>query len=263
MVRQANEQILGMDAFVLPDVKQPRGFIGLAAGKVVTADQLRELLPSFRLPLEKGGTSKPFPFVRPVGARIDRSSRHSPDDLPLVIVVGINPGDGSEQNRAMASMGVYSNVSIRPRLDEAFSFALSSIPAGHRHDYFPHPDKYHLVTVYLFPWLTEKAWQDMKLTPLEESLLIYGIGYKDPLVALKTLLKLLVDAKLAADWIVFHGSGPLIPAAAAIYAQQRHSTEPDVLICDDLNGTGPIRDCVVFGRPVFERHHTEEMNVDE
>ena len=263
MVRQANEQILGMESSVLPDVKEARGFIGIAGGRLVNADQLRELLPSFRFPLKKGGTSKPFPFAQPVAVRIDRSSKDSPDDLPLVVTVGINPGDGSEQNRAMASMGVYSNVSIRPRLDEAFSLALSSIPASHRHDYFPHRGKYHLVTVYLFPWLTEKAWQEMKLTPLEESLLIYGIGYRDPLVGLKTLLKLLLDAKLAAEWIVFHGPSPLIPAAAALYAQQRHITEPDVLVCDDLNGTGPIRDSVVFGRPVFERHHTEDMNVDE
>ena len=263
VVKLTIEQILAMACSVLPNAKQPRSYIGIANGKVVKGDDLEALLPPYRLPQKDTGTSTALPFTQPVVARIDEWSKGRTDDLPLVIAVGINPGDGCERNRAMASLGLYARTNLRSRLDQAFELALSAIPSGHQYDFFPQPGKYHLVVVYLFPLLTEKPWEAMELSPIEEGLLVYGLGYSDPLLALNTLTKLLVDVNQQADWVVFHGSSPLIPHAASLFVQQRPKTGPDVLICDDLTGTAPLNSSVVLGRSIVQRQDTLEMNVDE
>jgi hypothetical protein len=103
----------------------------------------------------------------------------------------------------------------------------------------------------------------MALSPLEESLLFYGMGYFDPLIALKTLLRLLTAANLPVDWIVFHGNSTLIPSTATAYAQQRRSIGANVLVCDELNGVEPMTNSVVLGRSTTTRSNTAELDVDE
>ena len=159
-------------------------------------------------------------------------------------------------------MGIYAHTQLRPRLDQAFDLAHSSVSWANGYSFFPRPDEYHLVTVYLFPWLTEKLWVEMNLSPLDESLLVYGFGYNDPLLALKRLTSLLTEASFEPDWIIFHGSGALVPPLATLYAQQRRPTDPYLLICDELNGVEPLSNSVVFGSLALNRQPAE-IDVNE
>ena len=124
-----------------------------------------------------------------------------------------------------------------------------SDPDNHPGSPDPQPQSPELQYGYWIHDVGRFVYIPSKLSPLEEGLLVYGLGYYDPLLALRPVAKLLIDVNQSADWVVFHGSSPLIPQAASLFVQQRPKTGPDVLICDDLSGTAPIKTSVIWAVP--------------
>jgi len=264
VVQELNEQILSMQPAELPIFDRPRQFSGLIATKSCQPNGFLTHLPVRHVISEAGETTKRFPQRLPVVAQIDEWSKAHQSDLPLVIAIGINYGELSERNIVALSRD-YAKTEIRPRLEQAFTLGISEGFMADQHNPIPAQDKYHLVLAYLFPWITAKPWPELRLNPLEESLLLQGFGYRDPLLALNKLLDLIehLNNRPSNAWVVFHGSSPAISQNATRFAIQRKPDGPDVLICDDLNAAPPINNSVILERPYLGRADTVSMNVDE
>lgn len=241
VVRQLNEQILDMLKAELPTFDAPRQS---AEGNHAKAASLKRHLPSFPLP-------------QAVVARIDEWSRTKEPHLPLVIAVGINHGGVGAGNQSIDEREVYADLKIRARLEEAFDLAT---PKDTKRHAIPKPDSYHLVAVYLFPWLAVKPWIELGLPDSDETLFIDAYGYSDPLVAVNKLIKLIRKGShiSCVPWVVFHGSSPVVKKSAIDFIAQQapyFPDIPDVLLCDDLTGSAPIDNSTILALPLLGKEH--------
>jgi len=263
VVQKLNQQILGMSEKP-PEWDRHRESIGTVDGNPFHSNKLKGQFPQRTMPIkDRPGLGK-GPIRMRIEACIDEWSKSRADDLPVVLAVGINHGGDNDSNQKAHINPPFTKLGIRPRLEEAFTLAISSIE-GYHGNATPESGKYHLITFYLFPWLTREAFAELGLNPLEEALLIYGYGYSDPLRPLCVLLDALHsnNGGKTIPWVVFHGDSSIIPLTATRFAEQRKEDGPDVLICDDLNMLLPINNSVILERPYQTRADIADENVDE
>ena len=261
-------RILGMPANKPPDFNKHRQSSGTLNGKPFHSDMLKEYLP--KRTGHVFGKAGLTTISAPMGIEfcIEKWSKDNTGDFPVVVVVGINCGFDKDrfEDRPPPDFP-FEELNVRTRLEEVFALAMLNISNKHAYNGVPEPDKYHLIAVYLYPYSTHKSFPDLHLRALEETLLLYGYGYSDPLNPLIALLDALLrkTGNGTVPWVVFHGSTPTTPITATRFAQQRREHGPDVLICDELCETRLLLNSVVLCRPDENRNRDtlDVQNVDE
>lgn len=195
---------------------------------------------------------------------VDPSTNAGGGDSPVVVAVAINHGREADVIKCRGGAGLPTQV--RGQLDKTFQI-LEDLNPGNLHYEIPLPGAYHLLLVNLFPELTATPWSNLRINTLEEALLLNLHGYRvDALLApLEDLLRRLADMKgEPVTWIVFYGSNNCVPLIGALYAKRNDCThQPEIMICDDLRNTGPIKNCIVLDRSPVTRGETDRGNVDE
>ncbi|MBX3741232.1 MAG: hypothetical protein KF712_09600 [Akkermansiaceae bacterium] len=132
------------------------------------------------------------------GAVIDSNS--SDADLPVVLVVGINYGQGSSYLNS--SIPISDDTKMRDRLGRVIGHLKDNgCPPGHMDD----DTEFHLVAANFFPWITSQSWSSFDFNSIEESALIRCWGYKCPIAYIESLFDEFEGAKNL-EAIVFHGA---------------------------------------------------------
>ena len=186
-----------------------------------------------------------------VVATIDDATESTKEDkeLPVVLAVGINYGQGA--NYLRKDLGLWDQTKMRTKLDKVFAALRGGTEAKCAPPNFPNPSKYHLVATNFFPWITQKPWS--RFNSIEEMLLIYCHGFRDPFAHIKEIGKKLND-KL--KFVVFHGAENAVPCLGAEFFRTRAasvwkaaSSRPDIVFCENLapsrklNITNAVRLC--------------------
>jgi hypothetical protein len=172
-----------------------------------------------------------------VGWVLDDDVETKEDDLPVVIAVGINYGQGAAY--LTNKVRWRDSTQMRSRLNKA-----GKIIQGPGTDDCPfarfRKNKFHLVAGNFFPWITTCSWDTHGFNGIEGPLLLHCHGFRDPFASLAALLTSAIGkevshlffhgtntpvAQLGVDFIRLHGS-LLNPAS--------RSTSIQVVFCDNL-----------------------------
>ena len=152
-----------------------------------------------------------------VGALIDgdKDDLKSENDLPVVLVVGINYGQhGTAATRGHDYLhkppGLYDDTGMTDRLEAVVRLLVdqgnSIVPVE--------KNGYHLVATNFFPWITTKLWKDCTRSVLAEELLLRYFGWPDPLDFVTRLVQefyrqcqtLNLDYRKGLTHVIFHGA---------------------------------------------------------
>ena len=165
-----------------------------------------------------------------VGAVIDNLTEDSSRDLPVVLAVGINYGQGPHylSNR----VPICDNTKMRARLGMVLAFlSNNACPAKE----VPLKEPFHLVAANFFPWITERDWSLFGFNCLEEATLIHCCGHFSPTDYVRDLM-----SRIQPDTVVFHGDENAVPYLGGCVS--RTILAPigfEVIFCDNLaNGVG-------------------------
>ncbi len=231
------------------------------AAQVYTVPASRSLLPTGPSPNfvgnTNGHTSKhsleklitlnslpPVPVGRvAIGAIIDSDNDQPPtnhDDLPIVLVAGINYGQQSGHDYVAAPPGLYDQTGMRPRLENAVGqlvpFECTDLVGK----------DYHLVAANFFPWITREPWATGVGNCITEQLLVRYFGWPSPLGFIALLIQHLQIAsrncKHGLTHIVFHGANNAVPgfgSALVSRANPISATAPTIPLYKNRH---PLRD---------------------
>lgn len=147
---------------------------------------------------------------------VDEADGARPEELPVMLCVGINYGQDARYLRRLQPL--QDNTGMRTNLISAFKLSGHAIPKS-----------FHLVAANFFPWITRVNWQDLALNCLHSALLLRAFGYSDPTTHMSNLVAL-IDP----EWLVFHGVGNSVPVLSLQMLNQFGGTRPSVLLCDNL-----------------------------
>lgn len=241
-------------------------------------------------------SSSAVPIARvAIGAVIDSASSQPPinnDDLPVVLVAGINYGQQSGHDYVAAPPGLYDHSAMRPRLENAVGLL---VPFGCAE---LTGEDYHLVAANFFPWITRDPWTLAAPNCITEQLLVRYFGWPSPLGFIALLIQQLQIAsrrcKHGLTHIVFHGANNAVPGFGAaltsranpisatapaipLYKNRHplcdpHAVEigeagPHVIFCDNL-APGPAgpnvqNSVVLWQEPPPRQHQYDVMDEEE
>lgn len=184
-----------------------------------------------------------------IDAVVDQRTVSCPDDLPVVVAVGINYGQSKTGHTTATHM--------RPGID-----ALNKVLGGVRGRADPVPPRYHLVAWNLFPFLLRDPWAQYGLNSIEEALIVWRWGYLDWEKRTTNLVKLLSPCL-----VVFHGANNAVPYHGFDMVDLlRPIADPDyprVIFCGNLSRVPSIiagRTAVEIRPPLITRSHTHSVN---
>ena len=187
-----------------------------------------------------------------VVATIDDATKKSDEDLPVVLAVGINYGQGDKYLKG--GVGLWDKTMMRGKLDRAIKVIADETRKPCVHPSFPKPERYHLVATNFFPWITHKSWRACKFNSIEEMLLIYCHGFSDPFAHIEKICQKVQEEPAKEEkkmaGLVFHGADNAVPLLGAEFLRTRTASEwqetrPDIIFCDNLARSGaPIRNAV-------------------
>lgn len=195
----------------------------------------------------------------------EEPSRDLTDDLPVVVAIGINYGQGGEYLGRPFIKGVFDVTKMRRR----FENAVASIGTA-ACDIRDLQTGYHLVAANFFPWITAVSWREHGFNAIEEALFIRCFGYSDPFWHLLDLLDTLVTADGGTRyWLVFHGAQNAVPymAVELLAHLQNHKNwgarlEPkleQIIFSDNLAYPPPVYNAVKLCRRRVSR---EDVTAD-
>lgn len=162
-----------------------------------------------------GKTTRDFPLARQiilndghkaghaaVLAVADRT--HSEDnELPIVLAVGINYGQGSDYLKEPTLM------SDDTDLIDNVKRVLEVV--GRNCDKFDPPKQFNLVATNFFPWITNDSWGEAIANSIEEAIGVFCLGFDDPYAHVVELASEL-SAFSEPLYIIFHGANNCVPA---------------------------------------------------
>lgn len=164
-----------------------------------------------------------------VGAVIDDQTTGADDDLPVVLVVGINYGQGA--GYLASPIPTTAKTGLRPKLQKAAQLlddrGCSAQILG---------QSFHLVAANFFPWITSRTWSSYRLNSIEEAALIFCCGHAD---SKDYILELIRQIDPVA--VIFHGANNAVPYLGTGVVQQSlaGASRPafDVIFSDNLAGS--------------------------
>ncbi|MBW7893744.1 MAG: hypothetical protein H3C27_01420 [Opitutaceae bacterium] len=186
-----------------------------------------------------------------VDAVVDQGTVGCPDDLPVVLAVGINYGQTKTGHSAATC--------LRPGIA-----ALNGILGRIRGRADPVPQRYHLVAWNLFPFLLRDPWAHYSFNAIEEALIVWRWGYVDWAQKIHDLAD-----SLSACLVLFHGANNEVPYLGfGMVDRLRPSAEteyPRVIFCGNLSRVRSItagRSAVEIRPPPIMRGHSHEVGDD-
>lgn len=165
-----------------------------------------------------------------VGAVLDQETADCDDDLPVVLAVGINYGQGK---RYLGGVRLVDDTQMRPQLNQHLAYlettaAVSGLPYACK---VRKLDGYHLIAANLFPWITTKPWVGYGFNSISEAAILNGFGH-DSIDAY--LSKLISTVKPAA--VVFHGANNAVAYQALSMVRNRLvPRDVEVILCDNID----------------------------
>ena len=171
-----------------------------------------------------------------VGWVLDDDVGTKEDDLPVVIAVGINYGQGAAY--LTDKVRWRDSTQMRSRLNKA-----GKIVAGPGTDdcAFAHfrKNKYHLVAGNFFPWITTCSWDAYGFNGIEGPLLLHCHGFRDPFASLAALLTSGIGKEVS--HLFFHGTNTPVAQLGVDFIRlhgsllnENRSTSVQVVFCDNL-----------------------------
>ncbi len=135
-----------------------------------------------------------------VGAVIDKPLDGTNDeDLPVVLAVGINYGQGGRYLRRPVPL--LDRTGMRPKLSKVqHKLADTDCPARSLKEPF------HLVAANFFPWITPLPWSAYSFNSIEEAALLFCCGHSDPEQYILELMRAVLPSA-----VVFHGANNVVP----------------------------------------------------
>lgn len=190
-----------------------------------------------------------------VGAVID-DTVFSDDDLPVVVAVGINYWQFGKNSQPWVKQG-WRATKMRRRLDEAMRMLDGKCG-------FKSADRYHLVAVNFFPWITRSPWSNIP-NSLTEALALYCWGIPKAPELIATLIKQLdTGAAEAAPIVAMHGVNNAVPALSLRVVQSVNEPTPSsvrFIYSDNLGYAAPPRNVAVLSNSI-RRHLTRRVMDD-
>lgn len=161
-------------------------------GSTKTTDDVKELTGKWLI-LEGANQRKDCVAV---GAIVDRSTRLSNEDLPLVLAMGINYGQGD--GYAVKGVPLEDNTQLKGQTTAVMK-KLQKVQCIEEY-----PEEYHLAAANFFPLITKWSWG--QLNSIEESILLRQAGFLDPVAYAVSLI-----TALEPDVVIFHGANNAVP----------------------------------------------------
>ena len=161
-----------------------------------------------------------------VGWVLDDDIETKEEDLPVIVAVGINYGQGEQ----------YLTKPVRWRDSTQMRSRLKKAGEAFENDqtqdcvFAKLPRRFHLIAGNFFPWITGLAWGDYHFNGIEEAMLFHCFGFKNPYTSLNELLIGLIGK--AVTHLFFHGTNSPVPTLGVQFLHQH----PTVLTPTD---TGP------------------------
>jgi len=222
------------DQISLPDaetasVKIPRSafphrrgyecFCGRTSGGYDSSGSFVDTCLSLPDPMNPGSTC-----LVAAGAVIDAVTKHSTEDLPVVLAVGINYG------QRVCHVPLFDITRMLPRLKQVFShLATNKCPSkGEKWE-----NDYHLVASNFLPWITNQPWSEFEFNSIEEATLIHCCGHVSPEEYIMDLV-----SRIQPHIVVFHGANNAVPYIGGClirrYLQSNVTTDFEVIFSDNL-----------------------------
>ena len=189
-----------------------------------------------------------------VGSVLDKATEGQ--DLPIVLVVGINYGQGLHY--ASNPTMLVENTGMLSRTKKV----LEVLRGEGCCEYLPDPkENFHLVAANFFPWITYNSWGGSGfLNAIEEAMLLKCVGHKDPVNHISHLID-----RVKPIVVMFHGANNIVPSLGLIVSKSHNHTEDDMsfILCDNLAPPGAkVSNALVLCRK-NQREILYQTNFDE
>jgi hypothetical protein len=189
-----------------------------------------------------------------VGSVLDQASGGK--DLPIVLVVGINYGQGCQYACNPTLL-----VEDTRMLSRTMKVLKSLSADGCSKRLAPLEQSFHLVSANFFPWITYSSWGESGfLNSIEESILLECVGYEDPVDHVSGLID-----RVKPDAVIFHGANNIVPYLGIKVSKTPSSLGSDssFILCDNLAPPGTkISNALVLCRK-SQRTTLYQTNFDE
>lgn len=162
-----------------------------------------------------------------VDAVLDKSTEDDLTPLPTVLCVGINYGQGA--GYLTKAVGLSDATGMAGNLRGAIELLNRNQGDWGK---LQLPEKWHLVAVNVFPWISQCEWTALDLNRIEEALLIYLFGYPSVVKAIGDMWE-----HLGPTIVVFQGaqSTAAIFGASILQAHPEFREEAEVIFTDNLS----------------------------
>jgi hypothetical protein len=171
-----------------------------------------------------------------VGWVLDDDVETKDKELPVIVAVGINYGQGAFYLKN--KVGWRDPTQMRGRLKKASEFIRG--PGTDSCPFAQLPRPFHLVVGNFFPWITTCAWSDYRFNGIEEALLLHCCGFRDPHAFLDALFSSQIGREVT--HLFFHGTNTPVPLMGlefvrrhgALLTSKNRNTDVQVVFCDNL-----------------------------
>ncbi len=189
-----------------------------------------------------------------VGSVLDQATEG--DDLPTVLAVGINYGQGCHYANNLPKLIEETGLLSRTKK------VLEVLKIEGCCEQLPDPKKtFHLVSANFFPWITYNSWGALGfLNAIEEAMLLKCAGHEDPEVYISELID-----RVNPDAVMFHGANNIVPSLGLRVSKAQNYPESDrsFILCDNLAPPGTkISNALVLSRK-SQRTTLYQTNFDE
>jgi hypothetical protein len=159
---------------------------------------------------------------------IDDATERIDEDLPVVLVVGINYGQG--EGYLNLPVPIFDATGLHPKLARVRQFVSDQGCSAHSLN-----EPFHLVAANFFPWITSQPWSSYGFNSIEEAALIFCCGHADPQQYIAELI-----SRIGPVAVVFHGANNAVPYLGTGVVQQGLGGAPwrkfQVVFSDNLAG---------------------------
>lgn len=138
-----------------------------------------------------------------MGSVLDEYTQLELSELPVVLAVGVNYGQGNAYARTSSKL--VDNTKTLDRTKEVFHKLETAGCSGH---VTLQAQRFHLVNSNFFPWITQRSWS--QLNAIEEAFLLNCAGHADPVEHILELIR-----RIKPEVIIFHGANNIVPFLGA------------------------------------------------